>query len=823
MALICGMMPFVSYGSMLSENDADNLKAKLEKGGIPGFTIDINVRIEVPKEKNPHMDEDVTLWATVIRPNRSYREKTPTILVATPYNRLFITPTVAPIITYGYTLLVVDIMGSGSSGGPWEVFSLAEQYATKYVIDDFIPAQEWSDGNVGMFGPSYMGIIQMLVSGIVDCKGDGAPVHLKALFPLVTFSDLYRDGLMQGGTLNLTLESGIFGIVETFGLLPPLLRLGEENFNPTEADIKEAEEIWVSHWNNFPDVLSLVTTNEHITDSTEVYDQRSPMSYWPIKPEGGWGYPEGDQCVISPKLPVFLVSGWYDILTRGTLNNYQYGLSMHADEDKALLISDWYHTDGSFGLGIPALERLALPARWFDWKIKGKEDVFMKDFPVVMRVLGVDRWRAEKSWPLSDDRTDSKTLYLSKAKAANISGDAFTNNPENQIYSMVDNPSDVDFESDNPVMKHSALPKALHGMDSRSSARWLLGVTSLFAQISKMWFGKDVDETMYYEDERSDEWKIPTFTTEPLSEDMEIVGPLALTFWARTEFTSPYAQNFVEGLMATVENMLGLKDNFWVEQMEEKDVQWVVELNDVYPEGRAKNLTSGWLRASHRQYDPDESEFLTKHPVDPSYTPFDPFYTYPDHYPKLINEGDLYQYVVELWPTCNVFKRGHRIRISLSGSDFPHLVPILRPSTNTIVITEDYPARLDFKIADNSKGEGVTWKWVGPGGTQLNSKINDYLLHESDSNVEMESENASPSIQLENVNEASETIDYASDRLLDDDGGIPENQADDDSSNLEDTERIAGNVKNDMDQKLSNMHDNSNSGAKGCFISSLVR
>ena len=80
----------------------------------------------------------------------------------------------------------------------------------------------------------------------------------------------------------------------------------------------------------------------------------------------------------------------------------------------------------------------------------------------------------------------------------------------------------------------------------------------------------------------------------------------------------------------------------------------------------------------------------------------------------------LYQYVIEIWPATNVFKKGHRIRLTISGSDFPHLFPILRPSKNTIVIDETHQAKLDFKVA-NKTGEGTQWKWI-------NGNVGDYLM-----------------------------------------------------------------------------------------------
>jgi predicted acyl esterase len=54
-----------------------------------------------------------------------------------------------------------------------------------------------------------------------------------------------------------------------------------------------------------------------------------------------------------------------------------------------------------------------------------------------------------------------------------------------------------------------------------------------------------------------------------------------------------------------------------------------------------------------------------------------------------------------------VFKKGHKLRVSISASDFPHLFPVFRPSENTIVIDENHKASLEFtKVVSN---QGAIW------------------------------------------------------------------------------------------------------------------
>lgn len=286
---------------------------------------------------------------------------------------------------------------------------------------------------------------------------------------------------------------------------------------------------------------------------------------------------------------------------------------------------------------------------------------------------------------------------------------------------LSDKASDIGHGRSNPVLIHN--PDEIHGFASRSMSRWLLGVPTLAFQGLKYMGGINLDPYLPFEDERSDEVGVLTFTTEPFQKDFEVCGPLSLQFWANTSFgpTQSFheARNTLDKLLRKASAMPGVptlnleenSKNYMQALLTKRDVQWIVELNDVFPSGRAKNVSSGWLAASHRQYDPKEPKGIREHSIDPDYTPFDPFYDKPDRFPKPINEGDLYQYCVEIWPTCNVFKKGHRLRISISASDFPHVIPTLVLSRNTIVMDSEHKASLRFYEANRSN-EGQDWKWV---------------------------------------------------------------------------------------------------------------
>ena len=101
------------------------------------------------------------------------------------------------------------------------------------------------------------------------------------------------------------------------------------------------------------------------------------------------------------------------------------------------------------------------------------------------------------------------------------------------------------------------------------------------------------------------------YTSAPLAADLEVTGPIKVVLYAATD---------------------GL------------DTDWTAKLVDVSISGYAKNLCDGIVRARYRE------GFAA---------------------PKLLQPNQTYQYEIDLAVTGNVFKKGHRIRIEVSSSNFP--------------------------------------------------------------------------------------------------------------------------------------------------------
>jgi predicted acyl esterase len=92
------------------------------------------------------------------------------------------------------------------------------------------------------------------------------------------------------------------------------------------------------------------------------------------------------------------------------------------------------------------------------------------------------------------------------------------------------------------------------------------------------------------------------------------------------------------------------------------------------------------LRASHRKIDSARS------------TPAKPYH--PHLAAEPMQSGTVYEFAIEIWPICNVFKAGHRIRLEIANADSiiasngrPH-VTIPAKATSTIHEGGRKPSRL---------------------------------------------------------------------------------------------------------------------------------
>jgi hypothetical protein len=74
------------------------------------------------------------------------------------------------------------------------------------------------------------------------------------------------------------------------------------------------------------------------------------------------------------------------------------------------------------------------------------------------------------------------------------------------------------------------------------------------------------------------------------------------------------------------------------------DTDWTAKLTDVHPDGTSMLIQYGIQRARYRVS---------------------------ETHPTPIRPGKIYKYTIQVWPTSNLFKAGHQIRLEISSSNFP--------------------------------------------------------------------------------------------------------------------------------------------------------
>jgi hypothetical protein len=88
-----------------------------------------------------------------------------------------------------------------------------------------------------------------------------------------------------------------------------------------------------------------------------------------------------------------------------------------------------------------------------------------------------------------------------------------------------------------------------------------------------------------------------------------------------------------------------------------KDANFFVKLRDEDERGKYRVLTKGWLKASHREVDRERS------------LPYQPWH--PHARAEKLERGKIYEFLIEVWPTANLFKAGHAISLEIACGDSP--------------------------------------------------------------------------------------------------------------------------------------------------------
>jgi uncharacterized protein len=373
-AALCGWAPVAAAAAPMGEH-----RVSVEGG------------VRVP------MRDGVKLVADVYRPDAPGRF--PVLLQRTPYNRA--QPATGVLLaSHGYVVVLQDTRGRYESEG--EFYPFRHEARDGYDTVEWAAALPYADGKVGMFGGSYVGATQMLAAV-------ARPPHLVAVFPYVTASEYYEGWTYQSGALMQWFASSWASIlaqdtarraaddhaqwsdwvtglpVERF----PLLEV------PAPSDLAPYYRDWVVH-----------ERDDEYWKAVRVRDHFGEMAVKGLH-----------------------AGGWHDLFLKGSIENYvglrEKAATPEARAGQRLLLGPWCHgptsAEGQIGdvvFGKDAvLDTDAVTLAWFDYALKDEPNAYASGAPVRLFVMGENRWRDEREFPLA--RTRYTKYYLRSAKAPN--------------------------------------------------------------------------------------------------------------------------------------------------------------------------------------------------------------------------------------------------------------------------------------------------------------------------------------------------------------------------------------------------------------------
>lgn len=509
------------------------------------------MEIQIDRDVRIPMRDGITLSADIYRPEQE--GKFPAIVVRTPYLKTSaqIHDNACYFASNGYAYIVMDVRGRGDSDGEFAPYRNEGQDG--YDSIEWAAEQPWCTGDVGTMGGSYLARIQWLTALT-------QPPHLRAMISVVSPSDPFVEWPT--------------GIPTPFHLCWLYMTSG-----------RVMQNVEVINWESIYSHLPLETMDELTGRLSAHWREEFKHPY----PDEWWKQICYQNSFDRIDLPVLHISGWYDDEQVGTPLNF-IGMSKNAATAKArssqkLLMGPWPHQInrasklGEIDFGPQSLIDLqGDQLRWFDYWLKDKENGVMEEPPVRIFVMGENEWRDEKEWPLQ--RTIWTPYYLHSHGYGNSRfGDGWlaAETPQKD--------SEAEFDQ--------------YSYDPAHPVPFISDMTS--AQIG----GPDD----YSAIERRDD--ILVYTTEFLSQDLEITGPIKMELYAASSAV---------------------------------DTDFTVKLLDVWPNGVAQRLTDGMVRARFREG---------------------------METPSLIEPGKVYKYEIDCWNTSHVFKKGHQIRVEVSSSAFP--------------------------------------------------------------------------------------------------------------------------------------------------------
>ena len=257
---------------------------------------------------------------------------------------------------------------------------------------------------------------------------------------------------------------------------------------------------------------------------------------------------------------------------------------------------------------------LALQSKWFDQTLKGKNTGILDEPPVKIFVMGGGNGRMNAAGRMNHGgrwRFENEwPLARTQHTKYFLHGDGLLRAAQ-QV--RAEPPSSYFYDPENPVPTIGGTSYFVRGsgMEEDLAATFFVPYGAYDQREKPEFLGCHTSMPL------SSRQDVLVFQTSPLADDQEVTGPVIVKLWASS---SAVDTDFTAKLID------------------------VCPPNKDYPNGYAMDLTDSIVRARYR-YGFEQIELMTP--------------------------GEIYGFTIELPPTSNLFKAGHRIRLDISSSNYP--------------------------------------------------------------------------------------------------------------------------------------------------------
>ncbi|MFN7999006.1 MAG: CocE/NonD family hydrolase [Bryobacteraceae bacterium] len=412
--------------------------ASVTCAGTPNSWPPAKYEVHIPKEVMLRMRDGVRLATDLYTPERA-GSKLPAILIRTPYNKApFRDPgsDAQHFAGQGYVVAVQDVRGKYASEGEYSEY--AGDVSDGYDTIEWLAHQPWSNGNIGTYGCSYLGDVQILLA-------QARHPNLKAMIPAAAGASLADAGdrFYYAGARK-------FGVNEIASGLGWYANAASKVRGKPEKPLPDSE--LRKFWATLPVLGMVQRAGGPPTDWDDIVSRELDDPWWDrlglIK--AGTRF----------NVPALHIGSWYDYGVAENLAEFNF-FRTNADtpvarDNQFIIISPGNHCQsehfkehviiGAREMGDPRFSYYPLYVQWFDHWLKGADNGVTSRPKVMVYVMGRNEWRAEHEWPLARTRftryyfhsdghanTRTGTGTLSTAAPGKESSDGYTYDPGNPV------------------------------------------------------------------------------------------------------------------------------------------------------------------------------------------------------------------------------------------------------------------------------------------------------------------------------------------------------------------------------------------------------